>query len=921
MNRIRRAGHLLAAVLTVLSAVSCLDPVRNDEAAEGLLNLTLGTPQTKVTGATAAAESRISSANVYIYNMDSGTPHFVTGRRVSPGTGIQFSGLPMGGYRAVVIANAPSSLSADLPYDALMHSVSLAADNCENLVMTGEKDFTLSRRSQDETVSVERIAARVSLGRVTNRIGSGSTVTLQSIYIINAAGNTDYAGVASPTVWLNKMGFRDELSSILSDEVGASVPYGSAYEVEHAFYCYPNATSADASGGTWSARHTRLVLKCSIDDANHSAPCYYCVTLPQLQRNREYAISEIILNREGNDAGHEDYGVEMGDAVFNTSVSEWGTAALSLLFTEQPVNPSGRTLSGISVSPGSRTAAVGDTWNWSDAVVVTAHYDDGSAENVTSLCSWTSADPSVVSGGDRASALAAGSTTVTAGFGGFTAQVSVTVTASGSPDEPEDEWTGEYTYGNVSVKLSYSPDPVAGDGSQSSYPRVTYSQERCKVYSLSGEVHDRFLTSGGTLSFEKVSGDDGMSVDSGDGEVTAAANPSTTSSRSITVRVAVTLHGITGYAEATVTQMKYEESAPVIVSTETGVRYNESSESRWRRYTVEEDTDWWTRINGEEADEAVAGSGAGSTPAAVTAGHTHNVYCYRVQQTRTAYFTRDVLHWSDGSVTYANEEGPFYDGWEDSGSEERDYDADSSTAVTDVPVVESGVSWLDADGTYEANTDYGELLSIEASASEDDIWYGETTSVSVTAEYGPGDSRSGVITSTNGPASATLTVVQEGHSGGSVDVTGSVTFPGVTYCTRSGSVYTHNMSGQTSDERRYGNVSYGGKSARFSFVMHARYVSRIKIDAVTDGMDVIKPGFTVWYNDSSATDHHVNGSCDHWCVDDVEIEAGMEAEAKDFGSGIHAVTLWVRGGRDGTDLLSDSESVEIRNNKWYNCPY
>lgn len=921
MNRKRIANHFLAAALIVLSAVSCIDPVRNDEAAACLLNLKLGAPETKVTGATAAAESHISSANVYIYNMDSGLPVFVAGRRTVSGVGIQFSGLPMGGYKAVVIANAPSSLSSELPYEVLMRSVSSAADNCENLVMTGEKDFTLSQRSQDETVRVERLAARISLGRVTNRIGSGSTVTLQSIYIINAAGNTDYAGVASPTVWLNKMGFRDEVSSILSDEVGAPVPYGAAYEVEHAFYCYPNATSADASGGTWSARHTRLVLKCSIADANHSAPCYYCVTLPPLKRNREYVISEIILNREGNDADHEDYGVEMADAVFNTSVSEWGTAALSLLFTEQPVNPSGRTLSGISVNPGSWTAASGDTWNWSDAVVVTAHYDDGSSETVTSLCSWTSADPSVVSGGERAAALAAGVTTVTAGFGGFTAQISVTVTASGSPDEPEDEWTGEYTYGEVSVRLSYSPDPMAGDGSQSSYPRVTYSQERCKVYSLSGEVFDRFLTSGGTLSFEKVSGDGGMSVDSSDGEVTAAANPSTSSSRSITVRVTVTLHGISGYAEAAVTQMKYEESAPVIVSTETGVRYNEDSESRWRRYTVEEDTGWWTRINGEESDEAVAGSGAGSTPAVVTAGHTHNVYGYRVPQTRITYYTRDVLHWSDGSVTYANEEGPFYDGWEDSGSEERDYDADSSTAAEDVPAVVSGVSWLNSDGTYEANTDYGGLLSIEASAGEEDIWYGEATSVSVTAEYGPGDSRVGVITSTNGTASATLTVVQEGSPGGAVDVTGSVTFPGITYCIRSGGTYTHNLSGQTSDERRYGDVSYGGMKARFSFVMHARYASRIKIDAISDGMDVIKPGFTVWYNDNSAADHHVNGSCDCWCVDSVVIEAGMEADAKDFGAGIHAVTIWFPGGRDGTDLLSDSESVEIRNNKWYNYPY
>ena len=147
MNRKRIVNHFLAAALIVLSAVSCIDPVRNDEAAACLLNLKLGAPETKVTGATAAAESHISSAIVYIYNMDSGLPVFVAGRRTVSGAGIQFSGLPMGGYKAVVIANAPSSLSSELPYEVLMRSVSSAADVTRGRRARGLSSCTESRCS------------------------------------------------------------------------------------------------------------------------------------------------------------------------------------------------------------------------------------------------------------------------------------------------------------------------------------------------------------------------------------------------------------------------------------------------------------------------------------------------------------------------------------------------------------------------------------------------------------------------------------------------------------------------------------------------------------------------------------------------------------------------------------------------------
>lgn len=835
----RRISTLLFAV--VLLSTSCTGSIVEENGgqddARGSLKLTaaISAPATKVTGATVASESGISSVNYYLYDTASGMPQLVAGERVVPGDGIFFSDLSMGSYRVVAVANAPASLSTALSYSQLMTTGSSLADNgASALVMVGEKNFTMSHLSQSENVPVERIAAKIVVGKITNCLGSGSPITLQSLYLINVAGDTDYATSAAPSVWYDRMGWRDELPALLCDTPEAKITNGAAYSMWHTFYCYPNATSSDAHGGDWSARHTRLVLKCTIDDANHSDPCYYSVTLPKIESNREYVISEIILSNEGNDADLEDYGTELADVLFNTSLAVWGTGNISLNFTEPPVTP-------------------------------------GTPPD----------NPD-------------------------------------NPDEPEDEWTGEYTYGSVSVTLQYSPDPMAADGSQASYPRVTYSQERCKVYTLSGEVHDKFLRDGGSLSFERLSGDAGLSVDGSDGVVTASENTSLTDERTITVRVTVTMNGESGEATCTVTQVKADESSPVILSTDFGVRFNESSEEQWRYYEEEEESGWWVLINGETEGSASISSGAGTTPVVVTAGHTSSLLGYRVRQRREVYSTRDVIHWSDGSITYDNEAGPFYGEWEDFGSAERNSDADSSTSVSDTPEVTSDASWLSADGSFQKNDSYGTLLSVSASVSKNDVWFGEVTAVMVLAEYGSGSSREGAITAVNGTASASLSVVQSAPDGGVVDVTDSVTFPELSNCNKSGGSYTHNWSGLQSDETRNASISYGGVTANFSFTMRARYVSRIEIDAITDGREAIKPGFTVIYNDGSAGEHHVNGACDHWSVDDTEIEAGMEAEVKDFSSGLHTLTVYVLGGRTGSEWIFDSESVEIRNNKWYN---
>ena len=86
---------------------------------------------------------------------------------------------------------------------------------------------------------------------------------------------------------------------------------------------------ADNFSNTWSARHTRLVIKCDYNGKT----CYYPVTLPKstggtpgtLERNKVYHISQLTLKRPGS-SSPENPGDEVNSEVsvtFKVTVSAW----------------------------------------------------------------------------------------------------------------------------------------------------------------------------------------------------------------------------------------------------------------------------------------------------------------------------------------------------------------------------------------------------------------------------------------------------------------------------------------------------------------------------------------------------------------------------------------------------------------------
>lgn len=103
------------------------------------------------------------------------------------------------------------------------------------------------------------------------------------------------------------------------------------------------------------------------------------------------------------------------------------------------------------------------------------------------------------------------------------------------------------TYSDVTVSISYGED-VNAAGSNSVTPVVTYSQTWGYNGSTTG---GGTITTGGSLSFEKTSGNG--TVDTSNGKVSASSKGTTVSERTeaATVKVTVSLNGKTGTAQAT----------------------------------------------------------------------------------------------------------------------------------------------------------------------------------------------------------------------------------------------------------------------------------------------------------------------------------------------------------------------------------
>lgn len=341
---------LLGAVLSCEKAIplSPLPETSSTTAVEtggtGVLHVTVGTAEGTKASLTGLDEKAIRCLQVFVFNAENGkreTDKFVSASSLTITA-------PVGNKHVWAVVN--HSRLADIPTEAdLRNTVTDLSDNYTaesgiRLIMAGEKDVEVTKSSIQVSVNVTRLASRIALTKVTRKFAdtylAGCTFTIKDLYLKNVAGHTNLSlnkknnnadwDIIDPTLWYNKL--RDEntsaVSPLLSDrELNISCEEGVAKEIGRVWYTYPNPTSDDSNSGTWSARHTRLVVHAEVTGYGSGAiQSYYTFTLPVLKRNCSYEITDITFTMLGKSNDDDDSVTDTGTAAITLNVVDWDSS-------------------------------------------------------------------------------------------------------------------------------------------------------------------------------------------------------------------------------------------------------------------------------------------------------------------------------------------------------------------------------------------------------------------------------------------------------------------------------------------------------------------------------------------------------------------------------------------------------------------
>ena len=319
--------------------VPCQKAEENQEPATLSVSLGFDDPETRaVTAYTTAQdyEKAVNSVQILVFDASGKINMYKdAGTAVSD---IQLS--TTAGQKTVwAVVNGPD-LSAVATLSALQTKAVDLADNSltktEGFVMAGSTSCTVSATGGTAAVTVSRLVSRVALQKVTNSLPSGyGALKIDNVTLINVVGNQNLAGNASIATWYNKMGRKDggaqadiidgstnkaSCPSLTFAAPAATVNNGAAHTpaTPHLFYCYPNATSADANGwvSSFTARKTRLVVAATISGTKY----YYPVTINTPERNKAYTVELTITGLGSTDP---DQPVSKGAITASVTVQEW----------------------------------------------------------------------------------------------------------------------------------------------------------------------------------------------------------------------------------------------------------------------------------------------------------------------------------------------------------------------------------------------------------------------------------------------------------------------------------------------------------------------------------------------------------------------------------------------------------------------
>ena len=342
---------LMAAVAAMVCScdkdgdcVPCQKEEEQEQKATLRVSLNLeGDPQTRATNyVTAQAyETAVNDVQIFVFDSKGALATYLDADTKTSDITIY----TIYGQKTVyAVVNGPD-LSGITTQDALEHTaVDLGANSTttsKGFVMVGSNACNVSGTTATVSISVKRLVARVALQKITNSLqDSYGSLTVNSVMLINVAGNQNLECTASISTWYNKMGRKDGATAtqiidgttnlashptLTFMSVGKSVANGGslAPATPYLFYTYQNNSTSEGNGwsNTFSARKTRLVVTATIGGTKY----YYPVSISNPQRNTAHTVELTITGLGSTDP---DILVEKGAITATVTVDPWQNGAV-----------------------------------------------------------------------------------------------------------------------------------------------------------------------------------------------------------------------------------------------------------------------------------------------------------------------------------------------------------------------------------------------------------------------------------------------------------------------------------------------------------------------------------------------------------------------------------------------------------------
>ena len=326
--------HAMLSMLLLAASTACdMDDRSVSVPAEGELRISTKSSR-ESTGAADGYEDAVNGLQVLVFSADGMLETY--GETDSPAEGLTMTG-PAGEKTVWAAANAPDLSGIGHLSDLESATVRLegnSTDPARGLAMSGCSTCSVAPgRSGEIDIPVERLLSRITLDAITCRLPQAyGSLTVESVMLINVAGDTDITGTSGPATWCNRMGrssgspsgiidgqsFHADCPEMTFRKIGKTMAPDETSGYEIPLYCLPNPAEEDREGGSsFTPRKTRLVVTATLGGARY----YYPVTIDRPERNTSYSVSMTITGPGSTDP---DRPISKQALSFSISVSPWG---------------------------------------------------------------------------------------------------------------------------------------------------------------------------------------------------------------------------------------------------------------------------------------------------------------------------------------------------------------------------------------------------------------------------------------------------------------------------------------------------------------------------------------------------------------------------------------------------------------------